>query len=641
MNRIKYILLLCLVFSLHSCDLDVVPDNIATIEDNAFALRVEAEKVLFTCYWFIQRDGSLSDNPALAGANDYAITTAFRSSAGVNSWYIALGQQKIDGPYCNQWDNFYKGITYCNIFLENIHKTPDMEDYEKERWMAEVKFLKAYYHFCLVRMYGPVPIMDKYIPVDAETKEMHRYRNTLDECFEFIVDLLDKVIAEKKLPLKIENEAEEMGRITQGIAIALKAKVLLTAASPLFNGNTDYIGLTDNKGVEIFVPGKSAQEKENQWLKAADACKEAIAFLEGQGFGLHTFNVFSVPDMLPSDHIMMNLRSAVTEKWNNEVVWANSQSWVGNGAYNNLQIQSMPRDLDPEKIAKNTVNRTNLAVSLNMTNAFYTKNGVPIEEDKTWDYENRLRLKATPDTNSDNMLIPNYTTAGLNIDREYRYYGSLGFDGNIWFGQGKTQNSALYQVKVVGGHILLKPADHSQNLTGIWSKKLVHYRTVIGETGGFTSVTYPFPIIRMADLYLMYAEALNECGATYKAVLPWIDKVRARSGLKGVEESWSNFSKKPSKFTTTQGLREIIMQERRIELAFEGHYFWDVRRWKTAVTELSKPITGWNAKGTGSASEYYQEKALFQNEFTPRDYFWPIGLNELRKNPNFIQNYGW
>lgn len=640
MNRIIYTSLLCLALSFHACDLNVIPDNIPTIEDNAFALRVEAEKVLFTCYGFIQKDGSLNDNPALVGANDYAITTTFRSNAGVNSWYIALGQQKIDGPYCNQWDDLYKGITYCNLFLENIHKTPDMEDYEKERWISEVEFLKAYYHFCLVRMYGPVPIMDKYIPVDAETGNMHRYRNTLDECFEYIVNLLDKIITEKKLPLKIENEAEEMGRITQGIVMAQKAKVLLTAASPLFNGNTDYVGLTDNRGIEIFAPNKSEQEKAERWSKAADACKEAISFFEGQGFGLHTFNIFSVPEMLPSDCIMMNLRNAVTEKWNNEIVWANTQSWVGNGSYS-LQIQSMPRDLAPEKVAKNAVNRNNLAVSLNMTNAFYTKNGVPIEEDKSWDYENRLNLTVTPDTNSDNMLIPNYTTVGLNIDREYRYYGSLGFDGNIWFGQGQTQNSTLYQVRVVKGHVVLKPSDHSQNLTGIWPKKLVHYRTVTGETSGFTSVSYPFPIIRMADLYLMYAEALNECGTAYTTVLPWIDKVRKRSELKGVEESWSNFSRKPSKFTTTQGLREIIMQERRIELAFEGHFFWDVRRWKTAVKELSKSITGWNVKDTRSASEYYQEKTLFQHEFTPRDYFWPIALSELRKNPNLIQNYGW
>ena len=103
---------------------------------------------------------------------------------------------------------------------------------------------------------------------------------------------------------------------------------------------------------------------------------------------------------------------------------------------------------------------------------------------------------------------------------------------------------------------------------------------------GFTSVTYPFPVIRMADLYLMYAEALNEKGEDYATVLPWIDMVRERSGLQGVKESWDQYVGN-SKYATQTGLRQIIMQERRIELAFEGHYFWDVRRWKTATTELT------------------------------------------------------
>ena len=345
--------------------------------------------------------------------------------------------------------------------------------------------------------------------------------------------------------------------------------------------------------------------------------------------------------MLASDSIMMNLRGAVTEKWNREIVWANTQSRAGAAGNDDLQLQSLPRDLDAAKVAANTTIRNNLAATLKMANSFYSKNGVPIDEDKTWDYENRFDLKVVPTTGYDNMLIPGYTTVKLNFDREYRYYGSLGFDGNIWFGQGQIQNANLYQVKIVNGHVSMNPGENHQNTTGMWSKKLVHYRTVVGATSSWTPVIYPFPIIRMADLYLMYAEALNESGAGYAAAIPWIDRVRERSGLKGVEESWRDYSINPTKYTTVAGLREIIMQERRIELAFEGHYFWDVRRWKTAARELSKPITGWNVKETRNIAEFYQERVLYQNEFSPRDYFWPIALSELRRNPNMLQNYGW
>lgn len=648
MRNIKNYILACITLSMvTSCNLDIVPDNIPTIEEHAFSLRKEAEKVLFTCYRYIPKDGSLNGNVALLGSGDIVISSTFRSYLGNNSWYIAQGLQKSDSPYCSQWSNLYKGIAYCNILEENIHSTPDMEEYEKNRWIGEAEFLKAYYHFYLIRMYGPIPIVDKYVPIDSDTEEMHPYRESIDSCFNYVVEKLDNVINNPDIPEKIENEAEELGRITIGIAKALKAKVLITAASPLFNGNTDYRNITDNRGINIFDSEKTTEEKRAKWEKAAEACREAITYLEGQGFGLYYFDDPTV-SMTESDKIMMNLRGAVTEKWNKEVVWANSQSWVGSSSYDNFQIQSMPRDLNPSLSSKNAQNRSNLGVSLSLTNSFYTKNGVPIEEDKTWDYANRFTVQAptpaTAEPGYENTIILNYKTgtAKLNMNREHRYYASLGFDGGIWFGQGKTGTTGLYSINArKGGNVSPIPADHSQNLTGIWPKKMVNYKTVISDaSSGFTSVTYPFPIIRMADLYLMYAEALNESGENYTTILPWIDIVRERSGLKGVKESWDEYVGN-NKYSTQSGLRQIIMQERRIELAFEGHYFWDVRRWKTATTELTQPMTGWKVNYGETDSDYYSENLVSVRDFTPKMYFWPIDINELKKDPNLVQNYGW
>ena len=648
MRNIKNYILACITLSMvTSCNLDIVPDNIPTIEEHAFSLRKEAEKVLFTCYRYIPKDGSLNGNVALLGSGDIVISSTFRSYLGNNSWYIAQGLQKSDSPYCSQWSNLYKGIAYCNILEENIHSTPDMEEYEKNRWIGEAEFLKAYYHFYLIRMYGPIPIVDKYVPIDSDTEEMHPYRESIDSCFNYVVEKLDNVINNPDIPEKIENEAEELGRITIGIAKALKAKVLITAASPLFNGNTDYRNITDNRGINIFDSEKTTEEKKAKWEKAAEACREAITYLEGQGFGLYYFDDPTV-SMTESDKIMMNLRGAVTEKWNKEVVWANSQSWVGSSSYDNFQIQSMPRDLNPSLSSKNAQNRSNLGVSLSLTNSFYTKNGVPIEEDKTWDYANRFTVQAptpaTAEPGYENTIILNYKTgtAKLNMNREHRYYASLGFDGGIWFGQGKTGTTGLYSINArKGGNVSPIPADHSQNLTGIWPKKMVNYKTVISDaSSGFTSVTYPFPIIRMADLYLMYAEALNESGENYTTILPWIDIVRERSGLKGVKESWDEYVGN-NKYSTQSGLRQIIMQERRIELAFEGHYFWDVRRWKTATTELTQPMTGWKVNYGETDSDYYSENLVSVRDFTPKMYFWPIDINELKKDPNLVQNYGW
>ncbi len=108
-----------------------------------------------------------------------------------------------------------------------------------------------------------------------------------------------------------------------------------------------------------------------------------------------------------------------------------------------------------------------------------------------------------------------------------------------------------------------------------------------------------------------------------------------------MQESWQQYSNNPNKYSTKDGLREIIHQERMIELAFEGHRFWDLKRWKKANEELNKPIQGWNVLGE-TTNAYYQVTTVFSQRFvSPRDYFWPINEGTLIQNPNLVQNVGW
>ena len=100
-------------------------------------------------------------------------------------------------------------------------------------------------------------------------------------------------------------------------------------------------------------------------------------------------------------------------------------------------------------------------------------------------------------------------------------------------------------------------------------------------------------------------------------------------------------SKNPAKYTTQNGLRSIIHQERLIEMAFEASRFWDLRRWKEAANTLNNPIMGWDVSGTDNAT-YYRQLLLFNQRFiSPRDYFWPIKENNIVINPNLTQNLGW
>jgi hypothetical protein len=160
-------------------------------------------------------------------------------------------------------------------------------------------------------------------------------------------------------------------------------------------------------------------------------------------------------------------------------------------------------------------------------------------------------------------------------------------------------------------------------------------------TTSWTQTRYAFPYIRLADLYLLYAEALNEVKATPDAeVYSWIDKVRERANLKGVYESWTTYSDQPEKVTTQIGMRAIIHQERLIELAFEESPYWDILRWKEAEKRWNRPVRGWNVFGTVE-STFYDVTTIAQSTFGTKDYFVPIKQSSLDRNANLVQNPGW
>src|SRR5690606_708905 len=123
-------------------------------------------------------------------------------------------------------------------------------------------------------------------------------------------------------------------------------------------------------------------------------------------------------------------------------------------------------------------------------------------------------------------------------------------------------------------------------------------------------------------------------------VFEYLNRVRQRAGLPTVQEAWSGYSRYPEKIGSKDGLREIIHQERLIEMAFEGHRLYDLRRWKKAVGELNKPITGWDIWQSEAAS-YYRETLLYNQRYSTRDYLWPVNESELLRNPKLVQNPGW
>ena len=304
-----------------------------------------------------------------------------------------------------------------------------------------------------------------------------------------------------------------------------------------------------------------------------------------------------------------------------------------------IQANATPRGLDPSKTANgSTVG--NIAPTLKMAEMFYSNHGVPITEDKTWDYNGRFKLRTGTHAYRYD-LQEGYQTAALHFDREPRFYADLGFDGGIWYGQGLFNDDAnLFFVSCKKGQPASAQNQSSYSVTGYWPKKLVNFNNVIGDGTTYTIQSYPWPIIRLANLYLLYAEAENEASGPGPEVYKYVNLVRERAGLPTVENAWTNYSGNPAKFSNKEGMRDIIQQERLIELAFEGQRYWDLRRWKKAVDELNKPVTGWDLSQE-DASAYYREKVIYNQTFTTKDYLWPIPESELLSNKKINQNPGW
>ncbi|WP_106832155.1 RagB/SusD family nutrient uptake outer membrane protein [Parabacteroides pacaensis] len=633
----KYILGICAVLSINACDyLDVIPDNIATL-DNAFSDRYTTEQYLATCYWGMPKSAGWNENPGIFGAMEMIYNKENRTERGMK---FGLGQDSPTSALINYWGSddtyvrsLYAGIRECNTFMEGVVGVQDLNKYEKNRMIAEVKLIKAYMHFYLLSYYGPICPLRENTPVNESTQGVRVYREKVDDCFAYIIELLDEVIDSGALPSVIENRTTELGRFTKPAAYMLKAKALLYWASPLFNGNTDYNSFLDHNGEPFFNQTYDA----TRWTVAAEACKEAIDACNTAGIRLYQKTDYIAPKVLSDTTMLVNtLRSAVSERWNCELVWGNSSYPVNSG----LQSPCFPR----LEQATSSSASGKMSVPFSTVDLFYSDNGVPIEEDKEYDYAHRFDLR-TGDEEHKYYIQKGEQTAAMNFDREPRFYSTLGFDRGKWYGNSyknspDDDSECLYPKNRFGEYSsVFQPGDY--NVTGYWPKKLVCINSTFRDPNNISYEDYPFPDMRFADLLLMYAEALNESKETPDAeVYQYIDMVRERAGLKGVVESWQKYSNQPDKPHTKNGMREIIQRERKIELACEGAYYWDSHRWKTAVKEQNRPLQGWNVNAK-EAVDYYTPTTIYTQTFTYKNYFAPIPEKDMTNNPQLVQNPGW
>lgn len=646
---------ICIIFAslVMSCNyLDVVPDNIPTLDD-AFANRYTAEQYLATCYWGLPKAAGWDQNPAFLGSMELIMNSNFRTSGGMR---FALGEDNATSPVINYWGStatairsLYAGIRECNTFLDNIGRVQDLRSDERDRMIAEVKTIKAWMHFYLITYYGPISPLRESTPINTSTTGIRVYREKIDDCFAYVLELLDEVIVSDALPDRITNRTTELGRFTQAVPYALKARVLTYWASDLFNGNTDYSAFKNHEGENFFNQVKDP----SRWNTAAEACKKAIEVCVANDIRLYQEEDYMQTKPMSDTTLLINtLRSAVSDQQNTNVELIFGNTGYPSGA--NVQRHCLPRF--EAGSAANATSR--LAVPLHIVDLFYSSNGLPIEDDQSWveteKYNTRFETLRVGDESHRYVIQTGETTSQINFDREIRFYAALGFDRGKWYGnhynnEPNDDAEAMYPMARYS-EFSNRVSNNEYNPTGYWAKKLVNLNTRWRDANELTYLSYPYPDMRFADLLLLAAETINEStpGDDNTAVNPevytYVDMIRERAGLEGIVETYQNYaiSDKRNKPETKGGMREIIRRERKVELALEGQDYWDRKRWKTAHLELNRNIEGWNVTAEDpSPSAYYIPTTVYRQRFTLRDYFAPIPESDLVNNPQLIQNLGW
>ncbi len=620
-----FICILLVILGVSSCNyLDIVPDEIVKEEDT-FQNESFAKSYLYMCYGAMPRRNDMENSPVwlnsgieyLGWTKGYA-NTDYSPSSPLNT---------------NIWAPLWNGIRYCYQFLKVVDKTPGITSESLKYFKAEATFLIAYYHFVSLQYYGPTCIIrDVYDPT-IDLSELPE-RSSYDEVVAFINEKLEEALPN----LADKWTGADYGRATKAAVWAIRSRMYLFAASPLFNGNTMYADLTSKLNGRHLI---SQTYDPDKWKTAAEISKKALEETRKLGHDLYSDEEAEEPSATkpgPIDKAQRRVRYCFMDDRNQcEVLLAETRS---DDIYD-IQNRSLPRwSVKPLSAITNSI-----ALPLQMVEEFYTKNGLPMEFDKEFDYSNRHLVVDMP-VNYDNnnySTKSNGKTMKMHLNREPRFYAWVGFHNGFC-------EAAKYDNKVVSTDntkkvIVLKMKSndpHGKGLrtghysyTGYLSKKYVH------PANEGKNVRYPFPVFRMAELYLNYAEALIEMGGdeNLKLAKDHIDFVRLRAGIPTVDDAWNKYSTRPGYQNTQEGLRYIVRRERMIEFHLEGNRFWDSRRWITQVkADYKTPRLVLNIEGKTEA-DFFQikESGLFLS-FNDAQYLMPIPIGEINKLSQIVQN---
>ena len=553
-----------------------------------------------------------------------------------------------DTKNVNPWPDYYKGIRKSNIILARIDENKELTDAEMRDYKGVAHFLRAYFYYSLVRLYGPVPILpDEPFDTDASVEETSFERSSYDDCVEYICDNLEQ--AAQLLPRDRSIAYQYMP--SRGAAMAVLARMRLYAASPLYNGNQFYVNWTRSDGTHFI----SQTADPSKWGKAAAAFKRII--------DLEKYELLTVDKIVNTrgtgtlplpDTNDPNLKSANFPNGAADIDPYRSYKAIFDGSvtpesnpeliyfYNEANIND--RFSFPSKQGGNST----LSVPKDVVDQFRMADGRLFSE--ATDEEQSWQAVGSGLTFSENYVL-SAERARMDDNREPRYYASIGFNHCFWPGTAYTgSGSDVTNMNVTyyyDGNA--RGSDFNYNRTGYTIRKWAHQEDNRDYWGSVKQKTYP--VFRYAEILMGYVEAMNEMENSYTdetsgitvtrdvaEMVKYFNQIRYRSGLPGITIA------EASDYET---MKNLIKHERQIEFFFEDHRYYDLRRWMDAPDVMSKPVNGLDVMARSSERESFYTTKIWNTETAMRRvwnnkmYFFPIDQNVLDRNGKLVQNPGW
>lgn len=485
------------------------------------------------------------------------------------------------------WGTVYAQVRAVNIFLRNEASLPLKQDSVRKYWDGEMRFLRAWYYSILLKHYGGFPIVGNTVFTADQTIDVPR--STYEQCVNYIVSECDAAASE--LPLNYLNPlpTADYGRATRGSALALKARVLLYAASPLTNASR-----ADDPGHLVSY----GNADNNRWKLAADAAMAVI--------NLNQYSLY---------------RAATPAFYQSFLTFQNTESVF---AY--FPPTTTPNNMFRETICNPISRGTRYSGTVTlfplqeMVDAFGMQNG-----------------KAITDPAS------GYPGIGDNMykNRDPRFYYTVLFNGALRAEAGYTGDQPVwtYTGVLATGNANL----NTVALDGIYQSNATKtgyycYKMCADGVGPLAQeLNRPRNLIRYAEVLLDAAEAINEFSGPSAQIYTWLKDIRNRAGITAGSDGMYGMNANMSQAE----MRTFLQNERQVELAYEEHRFWDIRRWKIAPVTENKDMHGMEITRAANGSYSYRTIVIRSHVFRDNMYFFPIAQSELTKSPALKQNPGY